>query len=171
MLLNFARACELMSIMFFFCGVWMNQRPETGWESAQKNILSGYINTELKFVSMLNIHAQPVLHWTLFKSCIYKTSLRWSRSLQPPDKMAKWPYVTTLCVPSPFFLCHLASNEHLNGCLLPSKRTQICVPVCFKHLLRPHLAESALCWTAMWFPCPRVASYRKMQREQMLERH
>lgn len=35
-----------------------------------------------------------------------------------------------------------AGNEHLNGSPLPSKRTQICVPVCFKHLLRPHLAES-----------------------------
>ncbi len=28
--------------------------------------------------------------------------------------------------------------------VMAAVRTQICIPVCFKHLLRPHLAESAL---------------------------
>lgn len=82
---------------------------------------------------------------------------------QPPYHMAKWPYVT-LCVPLPFFLYHLTSNERCNDSPLPSERTQICIPVCFKHLLRPHLDEIVLDWAAMWFPCSRAAGWRQSQR-------
>jgi len=71
------------------------------------------------------------------------------KSPRPSPRMAKWPRVTTLCVPSPFFLSHTAGNNHRNGSPLPSERTQICVPVRFKHLLRPHLAESVLRWDVM----------------------
>lgn len=135
-----------------------------------KSILSGWITTLLKFVLVLNNHSQSVPHCTLFKFSTRQAPSWSSKSLQPVHHMAKGPYVTTLCVLSPFFLCHLASNEHHNGSSLPSMRTQICVPVCFKHLLRPHLAESALGWVAMWFSCLRASSCRQMQSERLLER-
>lgn len=48
------------------------------------------------------------------------------------------------------------SNEHCNGTSLPSKRIQICIPVCLKHTLIPHLAVSAFGWVAMWVPRLRV---------------
>lgn len=48
-----------------------------------------------------------------------------------------------------FLRRHLASNEHGNGSPLPSKRTQICIPGCFKHLLRPHLAQRVFSRTTM----------------------
>lgn len=44
------------------------------------------------------------------------------------------------------------SNEQCNGSSLPSKRIQICIPVCLKHTLIPHLAVSAFGWVAMWVP-------------------
>lgn len=87
---------------------------------------------------------------------------------QPPYHMAKWPYVA-LCVPLPFFLSHLAGNERCNDSPLPSERTQICVPVCFKHLLRPHLDESVLSWAAMWFLCSRAAGCRQMQSQTVVK--
>lgn len=122
-----------------------------GWKT--KSILSGCVTTKLKFVSVLNIHSQCSLHCTLFKSRTQQAPPWSSKSPQPPHQTAKWPDVTSLCVPSPFFLCHLTGNEHRNDSPLPSKGTQICIPVCFKHLLRPHLAESALGWAPVWFPC------------------
>ncbi len=129
--------CVLVCV--FVCDTEERERQR----ECTKSILSGCVTTKLKFVSVLNIHSQRALHCTLFKSRTQRAP-PWSRkSPQPPHQMAKWPYVTTLCVPSPFFLCHLAINEHRNGSPLPSKRTQICILVCFKHLLRPHLAECA----------------------------
>lgn len=117
----------------------------------QKHILSGgWIDAELKDV----FHPPSAQTNTI---CPEAHLLR----LQ-----TKWPYVTTLRVPLPFLLRHLSGNERRNGRLLPSRRTQICVPVRFKHLLRPHLAESVLCWTAMWFPGPRAPGCRQTQRKQ-----
>lgn len=119
-------------------------RETEEWErlgQCTKSVLSGCVTTKLKFVPALNIHSQ-------LSSTAHCSSLGHSKRLRDRANLlsllTKWPYVTTLCVPSLFSLCHLASNEHRNGSPLPSKRTQICVPVCFKHLLRPHLAESAL---------------------------
>lgn len=119
---------------------------------------------------VLNNHSQCAPHCSLFKFSTRQAPSWSSKSPQPAHHMAKGPYVTTLCVLSPFFLCHLASNEQHNGSSLPSKWTQICVPVCFKHLLRPHLAESALGWVAMWFSCLRASSCRQMQSERSLGR-
>lgn len=156
-----AGGCRLMSVV---CLCVFETEEWERLEECTKSVLSGCVATKLKM--FLNNHSQRALHCTLFKS-----RTPWSRNCpQPPHQMAKWPYVTTLFVPLPFFFCHLASNEHRNGSPQPSRRTQICVPVCFKHLLRPHLAESALGWAAMWFPRPRAASCRQMQSERELER-
>lgn len=159
--------CQLLCPCVCFC---VRQEEWERLGECKKSILSGCVTTKLKFVLVLNIHSQCALRCTLFKSNTQQVPPWLSKSPQPPHQMAKWPYVTTLCVPSPFFLSHLASNEHCNGSPLPSKRTQIRIPVCFKHLLRPHLAESVLGWAEMWFLCPGAASCRQMQSESVLER-
>ena len=156
-----AWGCRLMSVV---CLCVFETEEWERLEECTKSVLSGCVATKLKM--FLNNHSQHALHCTLFKS-----RTPWSSKCpQPPHQMAKWPYVTTLFVPLPFFFCHLASNEHRNGSRQPSRRAQICVPVCFKHLLRPHLAESALGWAAMWFLRPRAARCRQMQSERVLER-